>query len=133
MLHHPNGIRDQLIRTTVSENPASQILDRLIKLSDTPRKIEAVGPQPSARVADHDLSLRIGAFGLRVDEHAFGETQGRAVGEELVVVARSGQPRTRELDSAWDPRVLLTLETRMEHGNQQWCAAEAAEVPRRAA
>jgi hypothetical protein len=36
-------------------------------------------------------------------------------------------------DSAWDPRVLLTLETRMEHGNQQWCAAEAAEVPRRAA
>jgi predicted HTH transcriptional regulator len=37
------------------------------------------------------------------------------------------------LDSAWDPRVLLTLETRMEHGNQQWCAAEAAEVPRRAA
>lgn len=32
-------------------------------------------------------------------------------------------------DSAWDPRVLLTLETRMEHGNHEWCAAEAAEVP----
>jgi len=37
------------------------------------------------------------------------------------------------IDSAWDPRVFLTLETRMEHGYQQWCAAEAAEVPGRAA
>ena len=36
---------------------------------------------------------------------------------------------SRITDSAWDPRVLLTLETRMEHGYQQWCAAEAAEVP----
>ena len=35
-------------------------------------------------------------------------------------------------DSAWDPRVFLTLETRMEHGYQKWCAAEAAEVPGRA-
>lgn len=26
-------------------------------------------------------------------------------------------------DSAWDPRVLRTLETRMEHGNHWWCAA----------
>jgi hypothetical protein len=34
----------------------------------------------------------------------------------------------RDSDSDWDPRVLLTLETRMEHGYQQWCAAEAAEV-----
>lgn len=38
-----------------------------------------------------------------------------------------------EFDSAWVLRVLLTLETRMmEHGNYR-CAAEAAEVPRRAA
>lgn len=32
------------------------------------------------------------------------------------------------LESDWDPRVLLTLETRMEHG-KHWSAAEAAEVP----
>ncbi len=36
-------------------------------------------------------------------------------------------------DSAWDPRVLLTLETRMEHGFYEWCAASAAEVSGRAA
>ncbi len=34
---------------------------------------------------------------------------------------------TERNDSAWDPRVLLTLETRMEHG-KHWSAAEAAEV-----
>ena len=32
------------------------------------------------------------------------------------------------LDSDWDPRVLLTLETRMEHGFNEWWAASAAEV-----
>ncbi len=31
-------------------------------------------------------------------------------------------------ESDWDPRVLLTLETRMEH-DEHWSAAEAAEVP----
>lgn len=36
-----------------------------------------------------------------------------------------------ECESDWDPRVLLTLETRMEHG-KHWSAAEAAEVSRRA-
>jgi hypothetical protein len=35
-------------------------------------------------------------------------------------------------ESDWDPRVLLTLETRMEHGKHTR-AAEAAEVPRRVA
>lgn len=44
-----------------------------------------------------------------------------------------GVTTAEQNDSAWDPRVLLTLETRMEHGNQRWWAAEAAEVPRRAA
>jgi transposase InsO family protein len=39
----------------------------------------------------------------------------------------------RWFDSDWDPRVLLTLETRMEHGFNEWCAASAAEVPGRAA
>lgn len=38
----------------------------------------------------------------------------------------------RRFESDWDPRVLLTLETRMEHG-KHWRAAEAAEVPGRAA
>lgn len=42
-------------------------------------------------------------------------------------------PARRLLESDWDRRVLLTLETRMmEHGNHRR-AAEAAEVPRRAA
>lgn len=33
-------------------------------------------------------------------------------------------------DSDWDPRVLLSLETSMEHGNKEWYAVEAAEVSR---
>lgn len=44
-----------------------------------------------------------------------------------------GRGSTIDAESAWDPRVLLTLETRMEHGNHRWCAAEVAEVPGRAA
>jgi len=52
-----------------------------------------------------------------------------------VALALSDQPWATQLlpcfepsarthcDSAWDPRVLLTLETRMEHGNDKWCAA----------
>ena len=47
-------------------------------------------------------------------------------------VRRAQRPSTKSTESAWDPRVLLTLETRMEHG-KHWSAAEAAEVLRRAA
>ncbi len=54
--------------------------------------------------------------------------------EQIRKVHEREQLSVRELskrfhDSAWDPRVLLTLETRMEHGYQEWCAAGVAEVP----
>ncbi len=51
--------------------------------------------------------------------------------------SRTGRIQTRVryswFDSAWDPRALLTLKTRMEHGDDVWCATSVAEVPGRAA
>jgi hypothetical protein len=52
----------------------------------------------------------------------------------LVVEERGGEVAGVAVDafgdSDWDPRVLLSLETSMEHGNEEWCAVEAAEVSR---
>lgn len=72
--------------------------------------------------------------GVGVSE-ADGAPRG-AVGVKALPEARSGfvdggsvervadrTTRRQRFDAAWDPRVFLTLETRMEHGNKKWCAA----------
>ena len=48
----------------------------------------------------------------------------------IVGLEVNGRLRLPATDSDWDPRVLLSLETSMEHGNEEWCAVEAAEVSR---
>lgn len=55
----------------------------------------------------------------------------------LVVEERGGEVAGVAVDafgdSDWDPRVLLSLETSMEHGKQQRRPEAAAEVPGRVA
>jgi hypothetical protein len=75
-------------------------------------------PLPGARVTCVDAV----GYALPGNVLAVYEFQG---------IGTNGLP-TAVGESAWDPRVLLTLETRMEHGKHRR-AAEAAEVPRRAA
>lgn len=65
---------------------------------------------------------------VAVDEQDDGGSVEGSSEADVVEVAVDAQA-----DPAWDPRVLLTLETRMEYGNHEWCAAEAAEVSGRAA
>ena len=131
--------QDRLGRTTFAERVAGAIKD--VEGHDTSCVFGLVGPWGSGKTSVLNL-VRTSFDGegcpwTVVDFSAWMVSDLETLVVEyfasLASALGTGDPSiTDRLESDWDPRVLLTLETRMEHDNHWW-AAEAAEVPRRAA
>ena len=116
----------EIAPTTYWSAKTRQPCKRKIRDAELGPKIEAIWVKNYSVYGRRKLAKAVRRAGLDVGR----DQVARLMAERGL---RGASRAKKRFESAWDPRVLLTLETRMEHGNEERWAAEAAEVSGRAA